>query len=131
MAKSPSHSVSKVAPAAAYPRRRTLSRSILIAAALAMFVVVGMALALKPANAQGTPAAEPTFVGQAANLVASTAGQDDGAVRLTWTGAQNAQVHFLVYLKTSDLTERNFGHVRMVPFAGTEGVVAGLEGGTE
>ena len=131
MGKSHARSVSKAAPTAAYPHRRKLSRSVLIAAALLMFVVAGMALALQPANAQGTPAAEPTSVGQAANLRASTVGQDDGTVRLTWTGASDAQVHFLVYLKTSNLREQNFGQARMAPFAGTEGVVTGLEGGTE
>ncbi len=77
------------------------------------------------------PITEPTSVGQVTNLVASTAGQDDGTVRLTWTAAPDAQVHFVVYLKTSDLVALNVGQARMAPFAGTEGVITGLEGGTE
>ena len=76
-------------------------------------------------------AAEPATVGQATNLRASTANQGDGAVRLTWTAAQDAQVYFVVYLKTTELNARNFGQVQMVPFSGTEGTISGLEGGTE
>ena len=103
-------------------------------AMLAILAILSVAIsAATPARAQTGPSSvtEPTSVGKAANLVASTVGQDDGTVRLTWTGATDAQVHFLVYLKTSDLTARNFGQVRMVPFAGTEGVITGLEGGTQ
>ena len=38
----------------------------------------------------------------------------------------DAQVYFVVYLKSSDLEARNFGQVQMVPFTGTElGVVRG------
>ena len=77
------------------------------------------------------PAAEPATVGQATDLQASTVDQGDGEVRLAWTAAQDAQVHFVVYLKTSDLNARDFGQAQMVPFSGTEGVVSGLEGGTE
>ena len=78
-----------------------------------------------------TSAAEPTTVGQATDLRASTVNQGDGEARLAWTAAQDAQVYFVVYLKTSELNARNFGQVQMVPFSGTEGVVSGLEGGTE
>ena len=74
-------------------------------------------------------APEPASVGRATNLRASTVSQEDGSVRLTWTAADDAQVHFVVYLKSSDLEARNFGQVQMVPFAGTEGVISGLEGG--
>ena len=75
------------------------------------------------------PATEPQSVGRATNLATSTVSQEDGTVRLTWTAADDAQIHFVVYLKSSDLEARNFGQVQMVPFAGTEGVISGLEGG--
>ena len=79
----------------------------------------------------GLPATEPSSVGRATNLATSTVSQEDGSVRLNWTAADDAQVYFVVYLKSSDLAARSFGQVQMVPFAGTEGVVRGLEGGTE
>ncbi|MYC32858.1 MAG: hypothetical protein F4X64_06740 [Chloroflexi bacterium] len=77
-----------------------------------------------------TPTEEPTFVGPVTNLVASAQGQDAGAVRLTWTAAENALVHFIVYLKSEDYSAGNYTDVRMVPFNGSEGVISGLEGGT-
>ena len=97
---------------------------------LALLCVLGVALAGFGGSAQ-SPATEPSSVGRATNLRASTVGQDDGSVRLTWSAADDAQVHFVVYLKSSDLEARNFGQVQMVPFTGTEGVVRGLEGGAE
>ena len=82
-------------------------------------------------NAQSpTPAAEPQSVGAVANLTASVDGQETGAVRLTWSEAENAQVHFVVYVKSAELSAGNYGSARMVPFAGSQGVVSGLEGGT-
>lgn len=53
MARSHVRSVAKAVPTVAYPRRRKLSRGVLTAAALMMFIVV-MALPLQPADAQGT-----------------------------------------------------------------------------
>ena len=97
---------------------------------LALLCVLGVALAGFGGSAQ-SPATEPSSVGRATNLAASTVGQDDGSVRLTWSAASDAQVYFMVYLKSSDLAARSFGQVQMVPFAGTEGVVRGLEGGAE
>ena len=82
-------------------------------------------------NAQSpTPAAEPQSVGAVANLTASVDGQEPGAVRLTWSEAENAQVHFVVYVKSAELSAGNYGSARMVPFAGSQGVVRGLDGGT-
>ena len=83
-----------------------------------------------PQSEQPTTTEEPTFVGPVANLVASTEGQAVGAVRLTWTAAENAQVHFVIYLKSEDLTARNYTDVRVVPFGDSEGVISGLESGT-
>ena len=76
------------------------------------------------------PPPEPQSVGPVANLVASAEGQTVGVVRLTWTAAENAQVHFIVYLKSSDLVAGDFSMARMEPFNGTQGVVRGLEPGT-
>ena len=75
------------------------------------------------------PAVEPQTVGPVANLTATADGQETGAVQLTWSEAENAQVHFVVYLKTAELHASNFGSARMAPFAGSQGVVSGLEGG--
>ena len=75
------------------------------------------------------PSPEPQSVGPVANLVASAEGQTVGAVRLTWTAAENAQAHFIVYLKSSDNVAGNLSVARMQPFNGTEGVLRGLEPG--
>ena len=76
------------------------------------------------------PSAEPQSVGPVTNMVASTESQAVGAVRLTWTAAENAQVHFIVYLKSSDNVAGNSSVARMDTFNGTEGVLRGLEPGT-
>ena len=86
----------------------------------------GSAAAAQPA----AQAAEPDTVGQVANLTASTAGQDAGAVRLTWSQAEDAQVHFVVYAKSDEVNATNYTNAQIAPFAGTEGVISGLEGGT-
>ena len=88
-----------------------------------------------PAGSAAVPqpvsqAEEPDTVGQVANLTASTDGQDDGAVRLTWSQAQDAQVHFVVYAKSDEVNAGNYANAQIAPFAGTEGVISGLEGGT-
>ena len=75
---------------------------------LTLLCVLGVALAGFGGSAQ-SPATEPSSVGRATNLRASTVGQDDGSVRLTWSAALDAQVYFMVYLKSSDLEARNFG----------------------
>ena len=73
---------------------------------------------------------EPQFVGPVTNLAASALGQESGSVLLTWSEAQNAQVHFVAYVKSAELSASNYGSAQMVPFAGSQGVVRGLEGGT-
>ena len=73
---------------------------------------------------------EPQFVGPVTNLAASIIGQESGSVLLTWTPAQNAQVHFAVYIRSADLAVGNYETTRMIPFEGSGGVIGGLEGGT-
>ena len=98
---------------------------------LALLCALAIAFTAFRGSPQSIPAAEePNSVGPVANLVASTASMDVGSVRLTWTAAENAQVHFVVHIKTADLAARSFSEVRMVPFSGSEGVVTGLESGT-
>ena len=77
-----------------------------------------------------TTAAEPDTVGMPANLTASADGQEPGTVRLTWSQAENAQVHFVVYVESDEASARNYVNARMAPFTGTEGVIDGLDGGT-
>ena len=76
------------------------------------------------------PDLEPRTVGQVTDLTATTAGQPLGTVRLTWTEAKNAQVHFVAYIEVADASAGNYGAARMASFAGGEGVIEGLEGGT-
>ena len=98
----------------------------LLAAALAGF---GGA----PQSGGTTPAtdAEPPAVGPVTNLSASVDGQPLGAVRLTWTAAENAQVYFIAYIKSADITNGSFAAPpQMAAFNGTEGVITGLEPGT-
>ena len=76
------------------------------------------------------PGAEPQLVGPLENLTVSVDGQEAGAVRLAWTPAENAQVHFVAHIKSADLVAGNYRAAKMAPFAGSEGVVSGLEGGT-
>ena len=73
---------------------------------------------------------EPQFVGPVTNLAASALGQESGSVLLTWSEAPNAQVHFVMYVKSAELSASNYGSAQMVPFAGLQGVVKELEGGT-
>ena len=104
-----------------------------LAGLLALLCVLAIALAGfggSPQSPLPTTTGEPTFVGPVTNLVASAQGQDAGAVRFTWTAAENAQVHFVAYLKSTDAAARNFGSTQMAAFNGTEGVIGGLEGGT-
>ena len=76
------------------------------------------------------PYLEPQSVGPVTNLAATVDGQPPGSVQLTWTAAENAQVHFVVYIKATDAASGNFGAVQMASFSGTEAVIHGLEGGT-
>ena len=103
----------------------------LVIGLFALLCTLTVALTGFGGNAQTPlPAAEPQSVGAVANLTASADGQETGAVRLTWSEAENAQVHFVVYVKSAELSAGNYGSARMVPFAGSQGVVRGLDGGT-
>ena len=73
---------------------------------------------------------EPETVGAVTGLAATTEGQADGTVRLTWNVAENAQVYFVLYLKEDDFTAGNYGDIRMRAFNGTEGRIGELAGGT-
>ncbi len=93
--------------------------------------ILAVALAGFGANAQSPlPAVEPQSVGPVTNLATSTDDQESGVVRLSWSEAENAQVHFVVYVKSAELTAGNYGSAQMAPFAGSEGVISGLQGGT-
>ena len=62
------------------------------------------------------------------NLTATAA---DGAVRLAWTPAQNAQVHFVVYLPAAAANAGNYAGTQMVAVSsGNAAVIAGLSNGT-
>ena len=76
------------------------------------------------------PPASPVGVGQVTNLRASAVSQAPGTVKLTWNSAANAQVYFVVYLKSSEAKAGNYDSVRMKAFTGTEGVISGLPAGT-
>ena len=97
----------------------------------AMLCALAFAIAGFGGNAQSTtPSAEPQTVGPVTNLAASVAGQADGSVRLTWSPAEHAQVHFVAYAKSEEVNAGNYANARIAPFSGTEGVVSGLDGGT-
>ena len=71
---------------------------------------------------------EPETVGPVTNLTATAA---DGEVRLTWTPAQNAQAHFVVYLPAADANAGNYADTQMVAVSGgSDTVIAGLPNGT-
>ena len=88
-------------------------------AALAAVTAAALAFGVseRPAAAQS----EPQTVGDVTGLTATTQGQPDGAVQLTWNAAENAQVYFVVYSKTSDLMAGSYGSVQMRPFSGNQG----------
>ena len=99
---------------------------------LALLCVLTAALSGFGGFAQSVlPDLEPRTVGPVTNLAATVEGQPPGSVKLTWTAAENAQVHFVVYLKATDASVGNYGAARMASFGGTEGVIEGLEGGTQ
>ena len=50
---------------------------------------------------------------------------------MSWDAADNAQVHFVVYIKSSDAATGSYAGVQMASFSGADGVISGLEPGTE
>ena len=104
----------------------------LLLALLGALVVAMVGFGGAPQGPAPAAEPEPQSVGPVANLAASAEGQDAGAVRLTWTAAENAQVHFIAYLKSSERAAGDMSVARVAAFDGTEteGVISGLEPGT-
>ena len=95
----------------------------------ALAAVVAAALTLGGSERLAAAQSEPQTVGDVTGFTASVEGQADGSVHLTWNAADNAQVYFVVYIKSTDLVAGNYGSVQMRPFNGTEGTIDGLDGG--
>ncbi len=101
-----------------------------VSAALLAAVLLLAASGFSGSGQTPLPSAEPTFVGPVNGVEADSASQEPGAVRVSWTPAENAQVHFVVYVESEDVAAGNYSRAQMVPFTGSEGVVTGLDGGT-
>ena len=99
----------------------------MLAALAAVTAALAFGVSERPAAAQS----EPQTVGEVTGLTASAQGQPDGAVYLAWNAAENAQVHFIVYINVAEYMAGNFSSVQMQPFKGTSGVIDGLDGGVE
>ena len=114
--------------------RRGRARIIVLAALLLCTISVALAVITVSAQSGGngpvthTGVGEPETVGPVSNLTATAA---DGEVRLAWTPAQNAQVHFVVYLPAADARAGNYADTQMVAVSGgSNTVIAGLSNGT-
>ena len=94
MAKSHARSGSKAAPAVAYHCRRQWSRSIFAAAVLLTFVVVGMVLALQPADA---PAAAQGGAPPVTNIEVRN-GLNPGEVVISWDAVPQATHYRIGYV---------------------------------
>ena len=106
------------------PARKTLR---LLAPLCALAVLMAGFGGPAQADAQAT---EPQTVGPATNLAASVDWQDPGYIHLTWTPAENAQVHYILYLTSADNAAGSFDNAQSAAFIGSEGTIAGLEPGT-
>lgn len=96
-------------------------------------LLIGLAIVLSGFGGIAQPALpelEPQSVGRVTNLSATAVGQTPGSVKIAFTQAENAQVHFVAYIKTADAAARNYGAARIVSLGGAEGVIEGLESGT-
>ena len=108
-----------------------LRRYVKTASLLALLCALTLVLAgFGGSPQQPLPPLEPETVGQVTGLRASTEGQGPGTVKLTWNAAENAQVYFVVYLKTDDARAKDYGSTKMATFTTTEGAISGLESGT-
>ena len=76
-----------------------------------------------------SPQSEPQTVGKVTGLIA--AGQPDGAVRLTWNVAANAQVYLVIFVKHDDAAAGNYANGQMRVFTATQGTISGLDGGAK
>ena len=98
---------------------------------IALLCALTLAMAGFGGSAQAPlPPASPVSVGQVTNLQARADAQAPGTVKLTWKAAANAQVYFVVYLKSSEARAGNYDGVRTKAFTGTEGAIGGLAAGT-
>ena len=98
-----------------------------LAGLLALLCVLAVALAGFGGSAQSSsPPAEPLTVGPVTDFSASIDGAAPGSVCLTWSAAENAQVHFIYYIEKKELDARNWAAGRMRAFNGTEATVDGL-----
>ena len=74
----------------------------------ALICALALATAGFGGNAQPPlQSAEPDMVGPVTNLAVSVVGQAEGSVRLTWSQAEDAQVHFVVYAKSDEVNAGN------------------------
>ena len=100
------------------------------ALALAALLVVVLTFGATPAAAQvATSEPSPPAVGQVTGLTASSAGMADGAVRVRWTAAENAQTYIVAYIRSDDAAAGSYGRTQVVGFNGTDGTIDGLDGG--
>ena len=100
------------------------------ALALAALLVVVLTFGATPAAAQvATSEPSPPAVGQVTALTASSAGMADGAVRVRWLGAENAQAYIVAYIRSDDAAAGSYGGAQIAAFNGTEGTIDGLYGG--
>ena len=86
------------------------------------------------------PTTEPTTVGPVTDVTVSNTGPPrevgnvtlrdrlpPGEIRLAWSPAQNAQVHFVAYIESEDRAATNLGTAKIRPFVGSEGTISGLD----
>ena len=95
---------------------------------LALLLAIVLAFGAAPAAAQ-VATSEPAPVGQVTGLTASSDRMADGAVRVRWQAAENAQAYFVVYIRSDDAAAGNYGGAQMAAFNDTGGVIEGLDGG--
>ena len=98
---------------------------VLVGVAVAALLLFG--ITASPAAAQS----EPQTVGKVTGLTATTAGQPDGTVCLTWDAAENAQVYMVLFLKHDDVIAGNYANGQMRAFTATQGAISGLDGGAK
>ena len=82
-----------------------------------------------PAGPSPPTLPEPQYVGQVTDLAVSTQVQQADAVRLSWTAAENAQVHFVVYIRSDFADAGDYTAVQTAVFNGASGVIDDLDRG--
>ena len=105
-----------------YDNHNFFRRHVKAVSLLALLAVLTIVLAgFGGSPQQPLPPASPVSVGQVTNFQAHADAQIPGSVRLSWNAADNAQVYFVVYLKSSEAVAGNYHSVRTKAFTGTEG----------